>query len=279
VGKSSLLNRLVGEKIAIVSPHPQTTRRRIAGVLTRVDAQVVFLDMPGLHEPRHVLGRQMLEAAKSAIEEADVLVAVIDAAAGLRAEDERCFERLRALRRPRLLAVNKVDLVRKPRLLPLLKACADTGLFDECVPVSAKTGEQLDVLLRLIIARLPEGPRWYEETQRTDQTIPQRITELIREQALLATRQEVPHAVAVRLEEFAGEDRLARVRATILVERPGQKAILIGRQGAMLKRIGQAARLELERLLGRKVFLDLWVKVAERWRSDARALRELGYGG
>jgi GTP-binding protein Era len=146
------------------------------------------------------------------------------------------------------------------------------------VPVSARTGEQLDVLLRLIVDRLPEGPPWYPDGQRTDQTTAQRIPELIREQALLATYQEVPHAVAVQLEECSEQERLTVIRATILVERPGQKAILIGKGGAMLKRIGQAARLELERLLGRKVFLELWVKVAEEWRSDTRRLRELGYG-
>jgi len=288
VGKSTLLNAWLGEKVAIVSPRPQTTRHRILGVLSRPEAQVIFLDTPGLHEPQHRLGRHLLEVTKAVIDEADVLVAVIDARSGIRAEDERVFDAIRAAtrstqrtRRARsaLLALNKTDLVKKPRLLPLLEACAATRLFAECVPVSAATGDQLDVLLAQIIARLPEGPRWYEGEVPTDQSTARRISELIREQVLLATRQEVPHAAAVRLDDVVERPRVTSIRATILVERPGQKAILIGRGGVMLKRIGQEARRELERLLGRKVYLGLWVKVAEGWRADERLLRELGYAG
>jgi GTP-binding protein Era len=288
VGKSTLLNAYLGEKVAIVSPHPQTTRHRLLGILTRPDAQVMFLDTPGLHEPRHALGRSMLEVIKAVLEEADVLVVVIDAQRGLTDADEAVFSRVRrALRRAgersavptALLAINKVDAVKKPRLLPLLAACADTQLFTDCIPVSALTGEQMDVLLERIIAHLPEGPTWYEPHQRTDQSTTQRIGELIREQALLATRQEVPHAVAVLVDQIEERERVTAVQATILVERPGQKAILIGRGGRMLKRVGQAARREIERLLGRKVHLGLWVKVAEAWREDDRLLRRLGYTG
>ncbi|MBI2104689.1 MAG: GTPase Era [Candidatus Omnitrophica bacterium] len=288
VGKSTLLNAYLGEKLAIVSPRPQTTRHRVLGVLTREDAQVAFLDSPGFHEPEHVLGRYMMEVAKAVMDEADVLVAMIDARAGLTEADERLFARVRqAIRQPggggapraALLAINKVDTVKKPRLLPLLEACAKAQTFAECIPISALTGDQLDVLLGRIIAHLPEGPRWYEPQQRTDQTTDQRIGELIREQLLLATRQEVPHAVAVRLDQVEAGERVTAIHATILVERPGQKAIVIGRGGAMLKRIGQEARRQLERLLGRKVHLALWVKVAEDWRRDERILRELGYTG
>ncbi|MBI4342100.1 MAG: GTPase Era [Candidatus Omnitrophica bacterium] len=277
VGKSTMLNTFLGEKIAIVSPKPQTTRHRILGVLTREDAQVMFLDTPGWHQPEHALGRYMAEVIKAVIEEADVLVAVIDARVGLREDDERVLDRIRQAKRPAVLALNKVDAVKKPKLLPLLEACAKTRLFSDCVPVSALTGDQMPLLLSRIIARLPEGPRWYEPDQRTDQTDRQRITELIREQILLATRQEVPHAVAVRLDELKEEGHLVSIQATILIERPGQKAILIGRGGAMLKRIGQSARSQIEQLLGRKVYLGLWVKVVEDWRRDARILRELGY--
>ena len=285
VGKSTLLNHYLREKIAIVSPRPQTTRRRILGVLTRGDAQVIFLDSPGLFKPEHVLGRYMLEAAKAVLEEADVVVAMIDARNGLTAEDEQVFARLRqslkhptgAGQRPAFLAINKSDAVRKPRLLPLLEACAKTGLFEACIPISALTGDQTDVLLEQVIARLPEGPRWYESDRPTDQTTTQRVSELIREQVLLATRQEVPHAVAVLVDALEERPRVIAVQATIFVERPGQKAILIGRGGSMLKGIGQAARQEIERLLGRKVHLELWVKVASGWRSDERLLRELGY--
>ena len=279
VGKSTVLNYYLGEKVAVVSPHPQTTRHRILGVLTREDAQVMFLDSPGLHQPEHALGRYMLEVAKAVIEEADLLVAVIDARHGIRAEDERVFARLRQAKRPSLLAINKVDAVHKPRLLPLLEAGAKTRIFQECIPISARTGEQMDVLLARIIAQLPEGPRWYEPEQHTDQTTRQLASEFLREQILLVTRQEVPHAVAVLVDQFEDRGRLIAIEATILVERPGQKAILIGRQGAMLKAIGQEARRQLERLLGRKVYLGLWVKVAEDWRQDPHLLRQLGYGG
>lgn len=288
VGKSTIVNYYLGEKVAIVSPRPQTTRHRILGVLTRDDAQVLFLDTPGLHEPEHALGRYMLETAKAVIDEADVLVAVIDAQSGIRAEDERVFARVKSAlarsdrgqgTRTALLAINKADAVKKPRLLPILDAAARSQIFAECIPVSALIGEQMDVLLERIIAFLPEGPHWYEAQQRTDQTPQQRIGELIREQVLLATRQEVPHSVAVLVEEITERDRLMSIEATILVERPGQKAIVIGRGGTMLKQVGQAARKEIERLLGRKVYLGLWVKVAEGWRSDERILRQLGYAG
>ena len=287
VGKSTILNAFLGEKVAITTPRPQTTRHRILGVLTRDDAQVMFLDSPGVHEPRHALGRYMLEVAKAVIDEADVLVTVIEAGSSLHGEDERVFAWVRqALRAPgpgrtqrgSLLAINKVDLVKKPILLPLLEACARTKLFAEHIPISAKTGDQMDVLLSKIIACLPEGPRWYAPEDRTDQTTRQLIGELIREQVMLATRQEVPHAVAVALDQVEEREGVTAIRATLLVERQGQKAILIGRGGLMLKEIGQAARHQLERLLGRKVYLELWVKVAEDWRSDEGLLRELGYG-
>lgn len=288
MGKSTILNAYLGEKLAIVSPRPQTTRHRILGVLTRPDAQIMFLDSPGLHEAQHALGRYMLEVAKAVLEEADVLVVVIDATRGVTKDDERVFAQLKRVLResqrgagPRtaLLAINKVDLVKKPKLLPLLEACAKVGVFAECIPVSALKGEQMTVLLERIIAALPEGPQWYEPQQHTDQTTTQLISEFIREQVLLATHEEVPHAIAVLVDRVTEQPRLISIDATILVERPGQKAIVIGRQGMMLKRIGQAARQQLERVLGRKIYLGLWVKVAEGWRSDERMLKQLGYTG
>ena len=279
VGKSTLLNYYLREKVAIVSPTPQTTRHRILGVLTREDAQVMFLDTPGLHQPEHALGRYMVEVAKAVLEEVDVLIVMIDARRGITTEDERVFARVRQAKHPSVLAINKVDAVKKPRLLPLLEACAKTTLFTECIPVSALTGEQMGVLLERVVAQLPEGPRWYEPEHRTDQTATQRISEFIREQVLLATRQEVPHAVAVVVDQVEEGPRVTSIQATIFVERPGQKAILIGRGGTMLKRIGGEARGHIERLLGRKVFLGLWVKVAEAWRSDERHLQRFGYGG
>lgn len=279
VGKSTMLNYYLGEKVAIVSPRPQTTLRRTLGVLTRPDAQFAFLDAPGFYPPRDHLGRSMQESAKAVLDDADVLVVVIDGTRGLTTEDARLFEAARSTKGRRLLVINKVDAVKKPQILPLLDECAKTGLFEECIPVSAKTGEQMEILLQCIVARLPEGPQLYEPDQRTDQTTTQRIGELVREQVMIATRQEVPHAVAVLVEQVEEQPKVTMIHAALLVEREGQKAILIGRGGGMLKRIGQAARQELERLLGRQVYLQLWVKVSKDWRSDDRLLRELGYQG
>lgn len=284
VGKSTLLNAFLGEKMAIVSPKPQTTRSRVLGVLTRPDVQIAFLDTPGLHQPEHALGRHMVQVARAAIEEADVLVVIIDGQRGIIQEDEQVFTTVRQLKRQDakqsiVLAINKVDIAKKPLLLPTLDRAAKMKLFDAFIPISAKTGDQLKVLLKTIIEHLPEGPYWYEPGQKTDQTPQQRITELIREQVLLATRQEVPHAVAVMLSAMEEKERVTVIQATILVERQGQKAIVIGKGGLMLKQIGQAARQELEKLLGRKVFLELWVKVSEDWRGNERILRDLGYYG
>ena len=277
VGKSTILNHYLGQKVAIVSPRPQTTRHRILGVLTRPTAQVMFLDTPGFHRPQHALGRFMVAVAKAVMDEADVVVVVIDGRHGINEDDRRMLARLKQADRPCIMAINKVDVVKKPKLLPLIEACAKTGLFTDCIPVSALNGEQMDVLLDRIIAHLPEGPRWYEAEHHTDQTTQQLIGEFIREQVLIATHEEVPHAVAVLVDQIEAREHLTSIQATILVERPGQKAIVIGRGGQMLKHIGQEARRQLERLLGRKVYLGLWVKVAEGWRSDDRVLRQLGY--
>ncbi len=279
VGKSTILNAYLDRKVSIISSKPQTTRQRILGVLTRDNAQVVFLDSPGWHEPKDVMGRYMLTSARNVMEEADVLVVVLDATTGIEQEDEWVFDQVRKLGHPVLLALNKADAVKKPLMLPLLEQCAAMNLFADLIPMSALRGENLDELLKQIIARLPEGPRWYEAHQLTDQPTEQVIREFIREAALQATRQEVPHSVAVRLDEMTEKERITVIRATILVEREGQKAIIIGKGGLMLKHIGVQARLELERWLGRRVFLELWVKVIGPWRQDSAMLRELGYEG
>jgi len=277
VGKSTLLNAYLGRKIAITSPRPQTTRTRILGVLSRQDAQVIFVDSPGWHSTRHPFDRRLLATARGVMEEADVLLTVIEATSGLAREDAFVFQQIRRCERPRILAINKVDLVRKPRLLPLLERCAGTGLFAACVPISASTGDNLDRLLGELIRWLPEGPRWYEPEQWTDQTTEQLIAEFIREQVLLATYREVPRETAVLLGDLEPKEAVTVIRATILVEREGQKGIVIGHRGQTLKRIGQAARLELERLIGRRIFLELSVKLAKAWREDPTTLRELGY--
>ncbi len=277
VGKSTILNAVLGRKVSIISPRPQTTRFRILGILTRKHAQVMFIDSPGWHKPQHLFGRHLLAVAKGVLEEADVLLAVVDARAGLGREDEWVFDEVRRTKKPAVLAINKVDLVRKPLVLPLLEQCAKQALFDEMIPISALKGDNLDVLLKALMTRLPEGPRWYEPGQLTDQSTQQIIREFIREPVLCATWQEVPHAVDVLVEEVTDKPEITVIRATVLVERDSQKAILIGRKGERMKAIGKAARLELQRWLGRKVFLELWVKVAKDWREDHAMLRQLGY--
>ncbi len=277
VGKSTMLNALLGHKVSITSPKPQTTRRRILGIRTDPRAQVIFLDTPGWHRPKDSLGRYMVSMARNVFEEADVLIAVIDAVSGIKREDEWVFEQIQKSRQPALLAINKVDRVKKGVLLPIIEACATRRLFQEHIPVSATAGDNMDTLLAETIKYLPEGPRWYDPGQLTDQSTEQLIGEFIREAVLAATRQEVPQAVAVQVGEVATKGTVTVIQATIIVEREGQKAIVIGKGGQLLKRIGQQARLELERWLGRKVFLELWVKVAESWRKNPRTLRELGY--
>ena len=277
VGKSTVLNYYLGRTISIASPRPQTTRSRILGILTRADAQVMFVDSPGWHKPQHSLGRYLIAVAKGVLDEADVVVTVVDVVAGLTKEDAWVFHEVRRLRRPALLALNKVDLVKKPRVLPVLEQCAALKLFEELIPISALKGDNMAVLLDEVIARLPTGPRWYEADQVTDQSTTQLCQELIRERVLHATRQEVPQAVAVMIEELTQKEGVTVIRATILVEREGQKAIVIGRQGQMLKRIGTEARQALYRWFGQKVFRELWVKVAEEWRHNPMTLRRLGY--
>lgn len=277
VGKSTILNHLLGHPVSIVSPRPQTTRGRILGILTRGSTQVIFVDSPGWHKPKHLFEKHMIAVAKGVMEDADLLLAVIDATSRIEQEDEWVFDAVRRSKRPAILAINKVDAVKKPFILPLLEQCATLKLFEEHVPISALNGENMEVLLSTLMARLPEGPEWYEPGQLTDQSTQQLISEMIREQVLYATRQEVPQAVAVLIEELEAKETVTVIRATILVEREGQKAIVIGHKGQVLKKVGQAARLGIERLLGRKVFLELWVKVAEGWRNDPSMLRQLGY--
>lgn len=280
VGKSTLLNRLLGQKIAIVSPKPQTTRNRITGIRTRPDSQIVYVDTPGLHQPRGKLGEFMAATAAQALEEVDAVVFVTEATAGGVALDEAALAALAEVEAPVLLALNKIDLVPdKRRILPLLEAYAARYPFRELIPISASTGEGVDRLEAVILALLPAGPAFYPPDQLTDQPETFFVAETIREQLFLLTRQEVPYAAAVRVEELVereGGNRLY-VRAVIFVEQPSQKAIVIGEGGAMLKRIGQAARRELEAFFGVPVYLDLWVQVRRHWRRNEAALRELGY--
>jgi GTP-binding protein Era len=277
-GKSTLLNRLVGEKLAIVSDKPQTTRTRIAGVRHFPEGEVVFIDTPGIHRPLHRLNVRMVDAALDTLREADVVVAVVDASEPSGAGDRFLMDLIRQVRVPRVLALNKVDRVDKPALLPRMAAYDREVGFAAIVPLSALTGENVDRLQRELLHLLPEGEPLYPDDYLTDQ--PERffVAELVREQVLRQTRDELPFSTAVVVDRFE-EGPTLRLYGTILVERDSQKPILIGRGGATIKAIGTAAREELERFFQTKVYLDLRVKVRERWREDARTLDALGVEG
>jgi GTP-binding protein Era len=270
-GKSTLLNTLVGDKVAIVSDKAQTTRTAIQGVLTRPEAQVVFLDTPGIHKAGSLLNRRMMDSVHGALEERDLLIYIADCRASFNQEDAQALDLIRKLETPSFLVLNKIDaLDNKHLLLPLLEKYQSLHAFAEFIPISALTGEGLDRLIELVIARLPEGPPFFPDDFITDQ--PERFlaAELIREKILSATRQEVPHSIAVVVENWEEDGRLTRIAATIFVERAGQKAIVIGSKGAMLKQIGTQARAEMESLLSRKIFLELFVKVQPDWRDNPR---------
>ena len=281
VGKSSLVNAMVGQKIAVVSDKPQTTRRGIRGILTTHGFQVVFTDTPGFHKPRTPLGHRLNETVAASVSGVDGVVHVVDAAAGVGRGDAYVFEHeVAPVPAPKLCAVNKIDRVEHHELVPQLAAAAELGPFDEIMPLSATTGTGVDELVELIAARLPEGPALYPPDQVTDQTLETRVAEIVREHALALVREELPHSMAVEVEELdvpPEEGGTARIEAVVLVERDSQKGIVIGSGGSMLKAIGTRARQELEALLGRRVFVGLRVKVLKDWQRDPRALDRLGF--
>ena len=278
VGKSTLVNALVGEKVAIVSDKPQTTRRGIRGILTTEAMQVAFTDTPGFHKPRTLLGRRLNDVVADSVQGVDVIVLVVDGSAGVGRGDAFVYERqLAPADCPKLCVLNKVDRLRGHAAVPQLAASAELGAFDEIVPVSAARGTGVAELLELIAARLPEGPPLYPREEVTDQPLDIRLAELVREQAVAVTREEVPHSVAVVIEEIEREGALTRVSATVIVERDSQKGILIGRGGDTLKAIGTRARGQMEPLLSTRVFLDLRVKVLKDWQRDPKALNRLGF--
>jgi GTP-binding protein Era len=276
-GKSTLLNRLVGQKLAIVSDKPQTTRNRITGVRNYPDAQVVFVDTPGVHRPLHRLNVRMVDAALDALREVDVVTAVVDATESPGGGDRFLMDILAGVRQVKVLALNKVDALAKERLLPLIERYGKVG-FADIVPVSALTGENVERLEHVILSHLPEGERLYDEDYLTDQHERFFVAELVREQVLQHTRAELPFSSAVIVDKFdePDENGLMRLYCTIVVERESQKPIVIGRGGDMIKAIGTAARKELERFFATRVFLDLRVKVRAEWREDDRMLDELG---
>lgn len=277
-GKSTLLNAMIGAKVAIVADKPQTTRTSIQAVLTLPDeAQVVFLDTPGIHKSDSPLNKRMMEAVRAALDQRDLLLFMADASRRFGNEDRQALDLLKSAETPSILVVNKIDLVQKGDLLPLIDQYRALHEFADYVPVSALRGEGLDVLRKEIVARLPEGPAYFPSDHITDQ--PERFlaAELIREKILRETREEVPHSVTVMVDSWEEMPRLLRIYATVYVERDGQKAILIGRKGSMMKRIGTMAREEMEAMFGRKIFLDLRVKVQPNWREKPAFLDSLDW--
>jgi len=276
-GKSTLVNHLVGRKIAIVSTRPQTTRNRIQGIVNREDSQIVLVDTPGLHQAKNVLSRQMMDEAQHALEGVDVLSLIVDASENFGAGDEFSLEWVKRFKGPTFLLLNKVDRVKKPLLLQMIEKYAALYNFAEIFPISALTGEGCPDLVKGWLDRLPESPPYFPADQFTDQ--PERFlaAEFIREKAILATREEVPHAVAVLVDTFEEKKTLVKIRATIYVEREGQKGILIGQRGETMKKIGTEARKEIEAILGAKVFLELFVKVQPNWRQNPAMVRQLDW--
>lgn len=279
VGKSTLLNSILGEKISIVTSKPQTTRKRIIGIRTTGDSQIVFIDTPGIHRPHHTLGEFMVREAREAMKDVDLVFLMVEPRQPGSA-DRLIIDLLRETSRgrPVILLINKVDLVKKAELLPVIDEYQKLFPFEEIFPLSALNPEDVNLLLDGITKRLPVGPKYYPDDVLTDQYERFVVAEIIREKAMTATEDEVPHSIAVEIVRWTErEDGMLFLDVNIFVEREGQKGIIIGKAGAKLKEIGSAARADIEKFLGRKIFMKLWVKVKEGWRSDKRVLRELGF--
>jgi GTPase len=279
-GKSTLLNRLVGEKVAIVSNKPQTTRTQIRGWVTRSDGQIVIVDTPGIHKPGYALNRRMMGLVSEALQTVDIILLLVDATAAPGSGDRFATELVFGSGKPVFLVLNKVDLVKnKGRLLPILEQRAAGREFAEVVPVSARTGANVDRLVETIMRHLPEGPRYFPDDEYTDQPLRMLAAELVREQILHATGEEIPYVTAVITERWEETDTLVKVYCAVFVERSTQKAIIIGRGGQMLKEVGTKARAGLEEVVGKQVFLQIHVVVREHWRDNERVLDDLGIEG
>jgi GTP-binding protein Era len=279
VGKSTFLNRVIGQKIAIMSDKPQTTRNKVQGVLTLEDAQLIFIDTPGIHKPKHKLGDFMMKVAQNTLKEVDLVLFMVNAEEGFGRGEEFILEKFQSIKTPVFLVINKIDQVHPDDLLPIMESYKEKYSFKEIIPISALEGNNVDRLLDQIKGYMPEGPQFYPADQVTDH--PERfiVSELIREKALHLTREEIPHSLAVLIDkmERRQDKDVINVMATIIVERDSQKGIVIGKQGAMMKEIGKRARMDIENLLGSKVFLELWVKVQKDWRNKASQLRDFGF--
>ncbi|WP_333652176.1 GTPase Era [Dissulfurispira sp.] len=277
VGKSTLLNTILGEKVAIVSPKPQTTRNRIIGVKTLPDAQIVFIDTPGIHKPKHKLGELMVKQAKESVKEVDVILFMVEPEEP-GSGDKFIIDILKDMGKPVFLLINKVDTIKKPLVLPVIEVYSKLYPFKEIIPISALAGDGIDALIKTIVNYLPEGPKYYPDDVLADQLERFMVSEIIREKIIQQTEDEIPYSVAIEINQWSErEDGVVFIQANIYVEREGQKGIIIGKGGARLKTIGTNARLEIEKLLGTKVFLELWVKIKKDWRSSERILKELGF--
>jgi GTP-binding protein Era len=278
VGKSTLLNQILGEKVAIVSPKPQTTRNRITGIRTTPASQIVFIDTPGIHQGHSLMNRRMVDTALQALDEVDGVVWLLDAHDKIKQQEERIAETLRGVETPVLILLNKIDLVSKGKLLPLMERCAQLLPDKEIVPVSALHGDGVEIILDMVERWLPEGTPFFTEGEYTDQSERFLASEIVREKVFLLTREEIPYGVAVTIDEFTEkqEKNLIVIAAAIHTERDSHKGILIGKRGAMLKEIGKQAREELERLLGCRIFLELFVRVDPDWTQNPHALTEMG---
>ncbi|MBB6678738.1 GTPase Era [Cohnella lubricantis] len=278
VGKSTLMNQVIGQKIAIMSDKPQTTRNKIHGVYTTDNAQIVFLDTPGIHKPNSKLGDYMVKSAQSALQEVEAVLFLIDVSEELGGGDRFIIELLKKVQTPVILVLNKIDKVHPEQLLPVIEKYSKLHSFADIVPVSAVHGSNVQTLLNQLVGYLPEGPMYYPADQVTDHPEQFVCAELIREKILQLTREEIPHSIAVEIESMGTSDNgVVRIGAVIYVERQSQKGIVIGKNGAMLKQVGKMAREDMERLLGSKIFLELWVKVKEDWRNRESVLKSLGF--
>ena len=279
VGKSTFLNYVIGQKIAIMSNKPQTTRTKIQGDYTSEHSQIIFIDTPGIHKPKHKLGDFMMKVAQNTLKEVDVILFMVNVTEKFGSGEKFILEKLQNVEAPVFLVLNKIDQTAKEEILQVIAQYKDRYSFAEIVPISALTGKNIDTLLKQIEKYMPEGPMYYPSDQVTDH--PERfiVSELIREKVLHLTREEIPHSIAVMVEKISTENegRSVHIHATIIVERDSQKGIVIGKQGKMLKEVGTRARKDIENLFGSKVFLELWVRVEKNWRDKASYLREFGY--
>lgn len=278
VGKSTFINYVVGEKVSIISDKAQTTRHNIQGILTNEEMQIIFIDTPGIHKPRHRLGHFMVDVSLQTLNEVDIVLFMIDAVEGYGRGDQYILDHLQNVTKPVFLIINKVDQIHPDDLFPLIDQYRNKCEFEEIVPISAKNGNNISDLLNMLKSHLPRGPQYYAEEQTTDHSEQFRISELVREKVLFYTEEEIPHSVNVLISDYEekGNNRVV-IHATIITERESQKGILIGKQGSMLKRIGQQARRDIEQLIGKKVYLDLWVKVQRDWRNKQSLLNQYGY--